>query len=98
MKLSEEVIQLALEEAARTVDGIRLAAPAGALQLTLSKPPELLAGAVLWRHHAERRPDLPMPDPRVAGPEARKADQTSVLALASGEWERSTTSGTGSVA
>lgn len=98
LKLTEDVIQLALEEISHTVSGIGIAAPAGALQLTLSKSPELLAKAVLWRHHRERRPNLGLPEPEIAGPAARRADPISKLALASGEWEIGTTSGTGSAA
>jgi Protein of unknown function (DUF4007) len=98
LKLDEDVIQMALEETARTVADIRLAAPAGALQMALGKPPELLAKVVLWRHHAERRPRLPLPGSEVAGPAARKADPFSLLALVSGEWDKSAGSGTGSAA
>lgn len=81
LKLSDDVIQSALEETARTVDGIRLAAPTGTLQLALNAPPELLARAVLWVHHRERRPGLQTPTVDVAGPGAREADPASRLTL-----------------
>jgi hypothetical protein len=98
LKLSEDVIRLALEETARTVDGIRLASPAGTLQLTLSKSPELLAKAVLWQHHRERLPNLRFPETDVAGPVARAADSASTLALHSGALERCMNAGRGSAA
>lgn len=81
MKLTEDVIQSALEDTARGVAGIRMAAPAGVTQLVLDMPPIQLAKAVLWSHHRERRSGVPVPVCHVAGPLARAADPASRLGL-----------------
>src|SRR6266702_1445448 len=83
MKLNEDVILDALEGTARTVGDIRIAAPAGITQLVLDAPPARVAKTVLWLHHRERRPDLPLPTTEVAGRSARAADPASQLALSS---------------
>jgi hypothetical protein len=81
MKLTEGVIQGALEDTARGVGDIQIAAPAGITQLVLGAPPALVAKTVLWVHHRERRPDLAIPVSDVAGRFARAADQSNQLAL-----------------
>lgn len=83
MKLTEEVIRDSLEETASAVVDIRIAAPAGITQLALDAPPAHIAKTVLWLHHRQRQPDLPLPSTDVAGPSARTADQTSQLTLTS---------------
>jgi Protein of unknown function (DUF4007) len=83
LKLTEKIIQDALEETARTIADIRIAAPAGITQLILDTAPARAAKTVLWSHHRERRPDLLLPTTDVAGRSARAADQTSQLALTS---------------
>jgi len=81
MKLTEDVIQDALEDTVRTAGDIRIAAPAGITQLVLDAPPARVAKTVLWLHHRERRPNLPLPTIDVAGRSARDADPVSQLAL-----------------
>ena len=77
MKLTEDVIQSALEDTARRVDDIRMAAPAGITQLVLDASPVHLAKTVLWSHHRERRSGVPLPMSDVAGHPARTADPAS---------------------
>jgi hypothetical protein len=81
MKLSEDVILDALEQTTRTAGDIRIAAPAGITQLALDAPAARVAKTVLWLHHHERRPDVPLPTGDVAGPLARLADQVSQFTL-----------------
>jgi hypothetical protein len=83
MKLTEEVIQSGLEETARTVVDLRIAAPAGITQVILDAAPAHVAKTVLWLHHRERLPGLALPTTDVAGRSARAADQTSQLAFTS---------------
>jgi hypothetical protein len=83
MKLTEDVILDALERTQQVVGEIHIAAPAGIMQLILDAPPARLAKTVLWLHHCERRPDLPLPATDVAGRPARAADPASQLMLAS---------------
>ena len=81
MKLTEDVVRSSLEDTARKVGDIRIAAPAGITQLVLGAPSARVAKTVLWVHHRERRPDLPVPASDVAGRSARAADPRSQLAL-----------------
>ncbi len=81
LKLPQETIQDALEEIARRVADIRLAAPAGITQLALTIDPVHAAKTVLCLHYGERRPDLQRPGTDVAGLAARAADQLSQLEL-----------------
>jgi hypothetical protein len=81
MKLTEDVVQDALEETARRVSDIRIAAPAGITQLVLGAPSAHIAKTVLWVHHRDRRPDLPVPTTDVAGLSARAADPGRQLML-----------------
>src|SRR5262249_16213812 len=88
MKLTEDVILDALEQTARTAGDIHLGAPAGITQLALDAPPARVAKTVLWLHHSERRPDVPLPTGDVAGPAARSAQQASLFALTAVTQER----------
>jgi Protein of unknown function (DUF4007) len=81
MKLGEDVILDALEQTTQTAGDIRIAAPAGITQVALDAPAARVAKTVLWLHHRERRPDVPLPTSDVAGPAARLADQANLLAL-----------------
>ena len=72
----------ALEQTTQTAGDIRIAAQvSGITQVALDAPAARVAKTVLWLHHRERRPDVPLPTSDVAGPVARLADQASLLAL-----------------
>jgi hypothetical protein len=81
MKLTEEVIRDGLEETAKIVANIRIAAPAGITQLVLNAAPAHIAKTVLWLHHRERQPGLRRPETDVAGQSARAADYASQAEL-----------------
>lgn len=83
MKLNEEVIRDSLEETAKRVADISIAAPAGITQLVLDNSPAFVARAVLWSHYRERRPSVSFPAVDVVGPSARAADHGSQAALIS---------------
>ncbi len=87
LKLTEDVIEAALEKSAAAVHGMRLARPAGATQLALDDDPTRLAKAVLWEHHHNRLPNLALPHVELAGPAARSsllsAEQACLVAAES---------------
>ena len=91
MKLSEAVLESALEQVAAILDDVSLAAPGGALQLVLKSNPSEIARKLLMTHYRARGLDLRrVPKAPVAGYEANlqhgqlalvEADEASEAAL-----------------
>jgi hypothetical protein len=75
LKLTEGALQDALEQVASTNSAVHLGTPAGVTQLAFQEAPADVAGSILFRYYAAKRPMLVAPIVPAAGEQARQANR-----------------------